>query len=123
MVGLLCTNSELNKLFEINLDIFRLQSGVQRCPMAVTSIFSYLEWDWFNTVCCFLARVGCSLLTTNPYYFSPKCAGDRNLMDAFIHARWTKRWLEAYNRCRIFPRVITLSDLADVLGKNSQKES
>ncbi len=117
MIGLLRSHSELSKLFVINLEIFRLRAGILQCPMASPCELRYLQRDWFVTTSDFLQSIGCSISTKSPVYFQLKCQGDRNLMDMFISAGFSKRWLVACNRCRIFLRAITVSNIADPLGR------
>ncbi len=91
--------------------------------MAKPCAFAYLKRDWFGLVCEFLAGARCSISTVNPPYFSKKCDGDVNLMDSFLKARFSKRWLKACNRCRIFLLAISLSDIVDAIGHKIPKEN
>lgn len=116
MIGLLRTDSELSKLFRINLDIFRLRAGTSKCPMSDPWEINYMHPDWFVSVCLALAQSGLCLSTKNPEYFRLKCDGDKNIMDELISAELPKRWLTACNRCRIYIQAITVSDIADPLG-------
>ncbi len=100
-------------MVRIGLEYFRLIAGTSFCPFwSPSTHVAYQEYDWFSSIRAFLSKTGAKLQIPMPKYFHPKCNGDICLMDRATEDRWSRAKIRSINRCRMFLRVIFLSDIA-----------
>ena len=104
-------------LLKVNLEAAKLEAGV----------FWYLfdnplHITWFNTSASWIIET-CKYCRFQEIVFEepgeiirPQCKGDRSLMEIFANAQYSVEELKALNRCRIYSRVVSVSEMSTGTG-------
>ena len=75
--------SDVRKLVQIGVDIFRLIIGSSECSFLEPRErirWGYEDWDWFLHIYDFLFKHGLSFDLLMPKYYRKKCVRDQNLV-------------------------------------------
>ncbi len=119
MLGHLRAQTEVGKMIQIGIDYFRLISGRTECTFKTPVAFTaYSLQDWFMVIRNFLAETNSNIAIPLPGYLHQKCHGDVCIMDCAIPPHWSVSNVRAINRCRLYLRVLFLSDIAHGDGKH-----
>ena len=117
-------HTEIGELIKVNLEGVKLEAGIYG------SIFDTdVEITWMNTKSSYIMETqkfcqehgicfdepGASL--------QPNCHHDESLMEAFSKQAFSTEQLQTLNRCRLYCRVISLSDVSDGWGKHLLTQS
>ena len=112
-------NTEVGFLIQTNLEEAKLEAGIYG------SLFdSDVTVTWFNTTNSWIIE---TLEFCTTYHISfdepsgslePNCVNDQSLMEAFASFEFNPSQLQLLNRCRLYCRVISLSDVTDGRGKH-----
>ena len=104
-------------LIHLNMDAVKVEAGVY------WHLFDNpLEITWFNTTNSWIIETYrfCrqhSILFEEPgVILRPKCLHDEALMSIFVREGYSTERLLALNRCRLYTRVVAVSDLTDGTG-------
>ena len=110
-------NTPTGHLLQANLEAAKLEAGVYWYlfdnPINIT---------WFNTTASWIIKTYryCQfqeIVFEEPgEILRPQCEGDRSLMELFVTAGYDEEELKALNRCRLYSRVISLSEMASGSG-------
>ena len=108
------------KLFKISLDTTQLQAGTS------TPFYSldYNRWrsiltpTWITHLWCLLSICDISISITNPWKYTPPRKNDQFLMDLLLPHIPSPSIHYALNACRIYLRILTLSDLVTLDGSS-----
>lgn len=110
------SNNSIGQLLQISLRWFRLVAGVSYCPLQKPEYnTAYVEHPWFNTLMTFLRNSHASIETNDePKVF---CRTDDScLIEDFLLLDPTISELRTLNKCRLFLRATTLSDIVNSNG-------
>ena len=111
--------TEIGYLLRLNLEAAKLEAGIYG------SLFdSPVHVTWFNTTCSWIVDT-LHFCQAHDICFEepipnlvPNCDNDQSLMEVFSSMVFTKAQLVALNRCRLYCRVVSLSDLVDGYGSH-----
>ena len=112
-------NTEVGKLLQINLEAAKLEAGVYGslfdCPLVIT---------WMNTTHSLVLETMSFCQQFNICFdepvpsLTPNCEGDIAIMEAISKLTLTANQLLRINNCRLYCRVVSLSDITDGAGKH-----
>ena len=112
-------NTEIGQLIQVNLEAAKLEIGVYG------SIFdSPIEISWVNTTDSWIIKTQqfCQrhkICFDEPVVsLTPNCERDVSIMEALYKTALTQDQLLRINNCRLYSRVVSLSDITDGYGKN-----
>ena len=110
-------NTPTGKLLSINLEAAKLEAGVYWYlfdnPLHIT---------WFNTTSSWIietykyCRFREIAFEEPGEILRPRCHGDRALMEVFVNAGYTTEQLKGLNRCRLYSRVVSVSEMTSGTG-------
>ena len=111
-------NNSIGQLLRISIRWLWLIAGFSFCPLRrPQKTYHHITDRWFRTTIHFLYECKASLeLDERPNVLSRE--NDSCLMEDFLLFAPTKTTLLRLNRCRLFLRVTTLSDLTSIDGKH-----
>ena len=114
---------KLGNLLRILTDAIQLQSGLIE-PVLVTRVdwTKWVEATWLGNLKEGLDQVGGELHTIF-YSLKKQRQYDRSLMEIFDSWKMSDKDLQALNRCRIYLRVIFVSDISDFSGNRILEEA
>ena len=107
------------KLLQANLEAVKIEAGLLG-PLFDNPI----EVRWFNTTSSWVIETYkfCKkhkIVFTEPVPgLAPQSRNDRSIMEIFSHGGYSDKELTQLNRCRLYYRITTVSDIADGLGNS-----
>ena len=106
----------IGNLIKIALRWFHLIAGFSFCPLARPQLcYHHIEDRWFQTTIRFLYECQAWIQTTERIQIYSR-ESDSCLMEDFLLENPTPHELQNLNSCRLFLRVITLSDICTARG-------
>ena len=111
--------SPLRSLFQLGVEWFRLLCGYTVCPLSCPHLKTqHVELaPWFRSLQSFLVTINHSLEIPNLYLPRLLREHDKAIM-TLSQAEFTATELLTINRCRLFLRVATLSEISTADGLN-----
>ena len=104
-------DNSVGRLMKISIRWLRLIAGTSFCPLSNPYYnFQYIDHPWFCTTLRFLKETKASLETDDPLQYLSR-VDDSCLMEDFQLSDPTLAELVHLNRCRLYLRVLTLSDI------------
>ena len=105
------------KLLRLNLEAAKLEAGVYG------HLFdNSLNVTWFNTNSSWIietyryCRFREIVFEEPGEILRPRCTGDRAIMEVFVNAGYTTEQLRGLNRCRLYSRVVSVSEMSSGTG-------
>ena len=111
--------TEVGRLIQVNLEAAKLEAGIYGslfdCPIKITWLNTTHSWVINTLSFCQEHKI----LFDEPIpSINPNCEGDISIMEALSQLALTRAQLLRINNCRLFCRVISLSDITDGYGKH-----
>ena len=107
----------LGSLLQILMQSVQLAAGIEAKILQTTIPWTqWVESTWLSFLQQNLWDIGGELVVGHECYKPPRI-NDKFLMDIFYRTGYKKKELRILNRCRIYLRVLTLSDIATYDGK------
>lgn len=117
LLGHLRTHDRTGQLIHSDLTYLQLLSGsgffILNQPQ---KNYQWIEQGWLTSIWIFLNSSDLKLLYPNHWTPNLPRAHDQYIMDYFISLKLPKNAMVRLNRCRLYLRVLTISDIASACG-------
>jgi len=78
---------------------------------------SFLTWPpWLTSVWHFMPRINLTIVMTQAWLLPATHESDLNLMEWALSQHWPRKKPLSFNRCRVYLKVLNLSDIASADG-------
>ena len=113
-------NDKTGKLIKIILQLTQLHCGVS-VPFYTQDFSKFhnvVPTTWFSSIWSYMSTCGITMTESSPWTLSPPRVNDKCLMDLLIPHIPDKKTHAQLNWCRLFLKVVFVSDVTDYNGRS-----